>query len=190
MKIQRRHYLYLGFLAVVSMVLVILLSKQPYWVSQGKFPPATQMMVAAMEGDNVRVAELIEQGRDVNETAPGGATAFFFAVCHGHYDIAKLLISKGADPKMNDGDEATMIACVARHGDVEFLRYLLSSIDNDLPSLQVLSALADSCEVRAVEDLLQAMGDDASWGVDAVRHFAQTDRQCSDELQTLINKYE
>ena len=146
-------------------------------------------MIAAREGDEARVLMYLDQGRDVNEEKGSGRTAFFYAVDRGHYNIARLLISRGANPKLQPDQQVNMIWSVAERGDDEFLVYLLEQVGIDFPCLDVLRAFAGYCQVEEIETLLRAMGDSAPWGVDEIRRFAQMETDCSEEIGLLVEKY-
>lgn len=61
--------------------------------------PMKPLMLAAFKGDQKKVAELVNNGKDVNETNALGETALFWAMQRGHSEITKMLIAKGASAK-------------------------------------------------------------------------------------------
>lgn len=190
MKYQSKAVWLVCILIILSVVTVMLWRRERYWVPQGKFPPATRLMIAARDGDLTRVAAFIEQGRDINESTDLGQTAFFFAVVGGNYDIAKLLVSKGAIPNLDDSEEEIMIASIARRGDVKFLEYLFEKAGKGPACWRVLEVLAGLCEVRPLDTILKSLGKNALWGVDAIRRFSQMDTDCSSEIKRLVAEYE
>ena len=68
-------------------------------------PPPTkaeQLQDAARKGDAAAVAKLIDDGVDVNTKFRYNATALFYACDHGHLDVVKVLLDKGADLTIKD----------------------------------------------------------------------------------------
>jgi hypothetical protein len=68
-------------------------------------PPPTkveQLQDAARKGDAATVKKLIDEGVDVNTKFRYGATALFYACDHGHLDVVKVLLDKGADLTIKD----------------------------------------------------------------------------------------
>ncbi len=63
---------------------------------------AEQLQEAARKGDAVTVQRLLDEGVDVNTKFRYGATALFFACDHGHVDVVKVLLDKGADLTLKD----------------------------------------------------------------------------------------
>jgi ankyrin repeat protein len=68
-------------------------------------PPLTkaeQLQEAARKGDAATVRKLIDEGVDVNTKFRYNATALFYAADHGHVDVVKVLLEKGADLTLKD----------------------------------------------------------------------------------------
>src|SRR5262245_35018644 len=63
---------------------------------------ADQLQEAARKGDAVAVEKLLDEGVDVNTKFRYGATALFYACDHGHVDVVKVLLDKGADLTVKD----------------------------------------------------------------------------------------
>ena len=64
------------------------------------YPPAkdlTPLMKASSKGDSKQVAQLIQQGADLNATDYCGRTALFFAIRWNKLDTVKLLLTAGAN---------------------------------------------------------------------------------------------
>ena len=59
-------------------------------------------MYAARQGSLRAARTLAETGADLNATDPDGASALMFAVINSHYDLAAMLVNKGADPNLGD----------------------------------------------------------------------------------------
>ncbi len=70
------------------------------------------LMIAAANGDVIRVNELIDYGIDVNKRNQSGATALMYAARNGHSSVVNALISAGADrlAKTHEGSTAASIA--------------------------------------------------------------------------------
>ena len=89
-----------------------------------------QLVVAAEDGDDARVAALIDRGANCNAThALGdplahGRSALIWAASRGHLTTFRLLKSKGADllAAANDGPTPFMAACFS--GSIEIAREL------------------------------------------------------------------
>jgi len=70
----------------------------------------TPLMIASASGSTAAVATLIAHGADVNaKEKTYGQTALFFAAARNRADVVRLLLSKGADPKVK-----TSVAKLAR----------------------------------------------------------------------------
>jgi hypothetical protein len=68
-------------------------------------PPLTkaeQFQDAARKGDAATVKKLLDEGVDVNTKFRYGATALFYACDHGHLEVVKVLLDKGADMTLKD----------------------------------------------------------------------------------------
>lgn len=61
-----------------------------------------QLQEAARKGDAAAVKKLLDEGVDVNTKFRYGATALFYACDHGHLEVVKVLLDKGADPTIKD----------------------------------------------------------------------------------------
>ena len=63
---------------------------------------AEQFQDAARKGDAAAVRKLIDEGVDVNTKFRYNATALFYACDHGHLEVVKVLLDKGADLAVKD----------------------------------------------------------------------------------------
>jgi uncharacterized protein len=72
----------------------------------------TPLMYAARQNALEGTAALIDAGADMNQVDPDGATALVLAIINANYDVAALLIERGADPNIGD-KEARMAALYA-----------------------------------------------------------------------------
>ena len=68
-------------------------------------PPLTkaeQFQDAARKGDAAAVRKLLDDGVDVNTRFRYNATALFYACDHGHIEVVKVLLDRGADLAVKD----------------------------------------------------------------------------------------
>lgn len=88
--------------------------------SRASAPPAqrtfggnTGLTLAAREGHLRAVQALLEVGADINTPNAGDKTTpLINAICNGHYDVAKYLLDKGADPNKASVDGLTPLYAV------------------------------------------------------------------------------
>ena len=87
------------------------------WVTSGMVSTAlprggwTPLMHAARQGAIDGARALADGGGDLNLKDPDGTTALVLAIINAHYDLAAMLLEKGADP--NVADSAGMAAVYA-----------------------------------------------------------------------------
>lgn len=75
-----------------------------------QFGGLTALLVAARDGQSNAVNALLDAGGDVNQTSDTDhATPLILAVISGHYDLAKVLLDRGADPRLATTDGATAL---------------------------------------------------------------------------------
>jgi len=81
---------------LTTLVAIVALAQAP--------PPskADQLQEAARKGDAATVVKLLAEGVDVNTKFRYGTTALFFACDHGHVDVVKVLLDRGADLTVKD----------------------------------------------------------------------------------------
>lgn len=78
------------------------------WVTSGMVSTAlprggwTPLMHAARQGALEGARALADGGADLNIKDPDGTTALVFAIINAHYDLAAMLLEKGADPNVTD----------------------------------------------------------------------------------------
>jgi ankyrin repeat protein len=71
----------------------------------------TSLMFAAQQGSLAAMRVLADGGADLNQVDPDGTTALVLAIINAHYDVAALMLERGADP--NVADVAGMAALYA-----------------------------------------------------------------------------
>jgi ankyrin repeat protein len=86
----------------------------------------TELMVAALEGQTVRLNVLLKSRVDVNERDNEGRTALMFAVTNMHRDSANVLLEHGADVNLKANDGCTALMLAACSGASDLARALLS----------------------------------------------------------------
>jgi ankyrin repeat protein len=91
------------------------------------WPP---LMHAIHKNQKAAVAALLDAGADPNERAGGGSTPLIMAAGYGYVDIVRLLLARGADPRMVDahGDSA-LTAAVSGVLDID--KFTLGSCQSD-----------------------------------------------------------
>jgi hypothetical protein len=91
-------------------------------------------LIAASASGRLKVVEYLLRRRvNINAQDPHGTTALMWAVFKGHRDVAKLLISKGADTKVirDDGDTALDIARKWKQNEIASLLKEAANQDED-----------------------------------------------------------
>lgn len=81
---------------LLSLVAIIAFAQAP------ALTKSDQLQEAARKGDAATVKKLLDDGVDVNTKFRYGATALFYACDHGHVDVVKVLLDKGADLTIKD----------------------------------------------------------------------------------------
>jgi hypothetical protein len=83
------------------------------------------LAIAAGEGDTSRVAFLLKFGGSPNAEGPDARyTALTGAAESGRTDVVKLLLQKGADPFLRDGEGHTPVECARRNEHFEIVRLI------------------------------------------------------------------
>jgi len=85
---------------------------------------------SAMEGNYHNVLLFINNGYDVNvkDSEWGGQTALTYAACSGHIEIARLLISNGADVNARaESTGMTPLFCASTLGHIEVVELLINN---------------------------------------------------------------
>jgi ankyrin repeat protein len=67
----------------------------------------TALLLAARQGVGAGVRALAEAGADLNATDPDGTSALNMAIINAHYDVAALLVEKGANVNLPDSTGMT-----------------------------------------------------------------------------------
>lgn len=64
---------------------------------------------AALEGDAVRVEQLVSGNPDVNASLPDGRTALMLAAFNGHASVMEILLNAGAEVELKDEHDRTAL---------------------------------------------------------------------------------
>ncbi len=80
---------------------------------------------AVLAGDTKKAADLLNKGVFAGKKW-GGKPLLMYAIREKHQDIAKLLISKGADQNGSDDNDETVLMYAAENGNKEVVNLLLS----------------------------------------------------------------
>ena len=64
----------------------------------------TALLFASREGKVDAARALIDGGADVNQTGADNTSPLLIAIVNGHYDVASLLLERGANPSTADGN--------------------------------------------------------------------------------------
>ena len=90
----------------------------------------TALHIAAERGYNVLIELLLDSGSDINGADDLGYTALHFACCGVNVstNVAKLLISRGADPLTKCKSGSTALHMVAEQGDLELTKMILAPL--------------------------------------------------------------
>ncbi len=84
------------------------------------------LLVAILNNDASRVAELLDAGVDPDTYDVNRNTALIYAARDGHAKIAALLIKAGASPGWIDGEQVTPLILAAYKNHIDIVRLLLA----------------------------------------------------------------
>ncbi|MEV6395490.1 ankyrin repeat domain-containing protein [Streptomyces sp. NPDC051907] len=110
-----------------------------------------QMVRAAADGDEERVAGLLDMGVPVDAVNSQHRTALDVALWAGHTDVVRLLVGAGADPRQSIGEysEDTPLRFAAGQGMTGVVRLLLDAgVD---PDHRLAATRATPLMIAAVE---------------------------------------
>jgi ankyrin repeat protein len=127
--------------------------------------PVYTLLVAASQGDSVRVQKLLKAGVKVDTTTYEGIPALMYAVRNGYSGTAKMLVENGAmiNKKTYDGNTALLIA--VQNGNLPLTEYLIrKGADINLGDNRGVTPLmyAAGIDSFALADMLLYYGADVS----------------------------
>ena len=110
--------------AVAALAAVLVAGSAPAEAGAGRDAP----LIAAVKAADVgTVRSLVDQGVDVNQAAPDGATALHWAVHRDHVRLVELLIGAGADVAGANRYGVRPISLAAENGNAAILAALLDA---------------------------------------------------------------
>jgi ankyrin repeat protein len=129
-------------------------------------PPLTkaeQFQDAARKGDAAAVKKLLDEGVDVNTKFRYNATALFYACDHGHLEVVKVLLDRGADMSIKDSfygfTPLTLATSPAQKKRPEHLEIAKLLIQKGSPGKeQALSAASQSGDTSLAKVVLDSGG--------------------------------
>ncbi len=87
----------------------------------------TPLQLAAQEGNKAEVEQLLGAGADINQQGNRRCTPLVTALIEQHWDIAELLLSRGADPLIADKQGNVAIHYSISGGPIELVRALIDA---------------------------------------------------------------
>ena len=85
----------------------------------------TPLIIAAREGKDEAVRDLLHRGADLEARSNKGKTALHYAAANGHAEVIKILLQQGADVDARDRDGHTPLMLAANYGCNECVANLL-----------------------------------------------------------------
>ncbi len=86
------------------------------------------LLQACIHGQSERVEKLLDEGVDPNFTDPvRGDFPLLIVQIHGHEDLTKLLVQRGADVNQVDRSGRSSLMMAAHHGRLKHVQFLLES---------------------------------------------------------------
>ena len=90
--------------------------------------PSSELLLAARNGNVVRVIQSLDLGADVNaQSENNGYTPLIWASSRGHTETVRLLLEAGADVNLTANDGQTALMRAADYGHAEVVELLLKS---------------------------------------------------------------
>ncbi len=84
-------------------------------VNSARAGDADALHAAALDGDTKRVSALIESGVDVNARTESGSYALNGAAAANEIEIIEMLLARGADPNVQNGEGDTPLICATKY---------------------------------------------------------------------------
>jgi hypothetical protein len=108
-----------------------------------KEDPTSELLLAARNGNIVRVIQSLDLGADINtQSESNGYTPLIWASSRGHTETVRLLLEEGADVNVQANDGQTALMRAADYGHVEVVTLLSNSgADVNVQSKNGITAL-------------------------------------------------
>ncbi|BCG65943.1 MAG: hypothetical protein methR_P3815 [Methyloprofundus sp.] len=119
------------------------------------------LFIAAIQGKQQRVQNILVQGIDVNGRVASGRTALMAAAYSGNFRIAKLLLTYGANVNLNDKQGNTALMDAIIFGDPRIVKLLITGgADVNVANAQGEGALeiAKKTEHKPLLKILESAG--------------------------------
>jgi ankyrin repeat protein len=119
---------------------------------------------AVRRGDTARVEALLDEDpKALGRGDAQGMTALLWAAYHGHAELVRRLLARGADPAVRDPRGATALMLAAERGHLETVRALLPPADPDARG-EALRYAVGAGRRELVEYLLDEAGVSLEYG--------------------------
>ncbi|XP_046545829.1 serine/threonine-protein phosphatase 6 regulatory ankyrin repeat subunit A-like [Haliotis rubra] len=115
-------------------------------------------------GDTITIVNEVTGGFDVDVRGKHDQTPLMRAVCEGHLDVYKFLVSHQADHTLVDKDGQTLLHLASRYGQLHVIEYIIDSVDINSRDKAGLTPVMTSvtCDKVAVFKYLREKGADLS----------------------------
>ncbi|XP_046546519.1 uncharacterized protein LOC124256589 isoform X4 [Haliotis rubra] len=114
--------------------------------------------------DSVMIINEVTDGLDIDIRGRDDHTPLMKAVCGGHLEVYKFLVSHKADPSLVDREGQTLLHLASRHGQRHVIEYIIDSVDINSRDKAGLTPVMTSvtCDKVAVFKYLRGKGADLS----------------------------
>lgn len=163
-------------------------------VQQAISATSSNLWKASAHGELEQVKELLEQGKPLNETDPVlGMTPLSHATLHGHEDVVRLLLARGADARGRNRDGGTALHLAAFLGRAKISEHLLrAGATPDLKNVRGETAidvtLLDEALTRMITQMMHVHLNHTALttGRQQVRQLFGADRSAAAKSQPLL----
>lgn len=103
-------------------------------MARASAPAPKTLHEAALRGDVKFIDEMLTEDTDINKWDEKQIAPLGYAVACGHLDAVKLLLKRGADVTMKDGQDNTFLHYAAGYGHMAVLKELLEGTEKEWPN--------------------------------------------------------